>query len=102
MAKISSVFFHFFTQKKRLFFDDFFRQKITSFSLHFLSIFFKNVNTVKLDISGILRIFFFVFFYIFLPKKQAYFFAFFCSEKCHFFHLKKCKKNLQKYFILET
>lgn len=101
MAKISSVFFHFFTQKKRLFFDDFFRQKITSFSLHFLSIFFKNVNTVKLDISGILRICFSVFPYIFLSKKQAYFFAFFCSEKCHFFHPKKCKKNLQKYFILE-
>jgi hypothetical protein len=56
MAKISSVFFHFFALKKRLFFDDFFRQKMTSFSLHFLSIFFKNVNTVKLDISVILRI----------------------------------------------
>jgi len=65
---------------------------MTSFSLHFLSIFFKNVNTVKLDISRILRIFFFVFFYIFLSKKQAYFFAFFCSEKCHFFALKNAKK----------
>ena len=101
MAKISSVFFHFFAIKKRLFFDDFFRQKMTSFSLHFLSIFFKNANAVKLDISGILRICFSVFPYIFLSKKQAYFFAFFFSEKCHFFHPKKCKKSLQKYFILE-
>lgn len=92
MAKISSVFFHFFTPKKRLFFDDFFSQKITSFYLHFLSIFFKNLNTVKLDISRILRICFSVFPYIFLSKKQAYFFAFFCSEKCHFFTLKNAKK----------
>jgi hypothetical protein len=73
MAKISSVFSHFFSLKKRLFFDVFFRQKITSFYLHFLSIFFKNVNTVKLDISGILRIFFLVFFYIFLPKNRHIF-----------------------------
>lgn len=102
MGKISSVFFHFFAQKKRLFFDDFFRQKMTSFSLHFLSIFFKNANNVKLDISRILRISFFFFFLHFSSKKQAYFFAFFCSEKYHFFRPKKCKKNLQKYFILET
>ena len=95
MAKISSGFSHFFALKKRLFFDDFFRQKMTSFSLHFFSIFFKNKNTVKLDISRILRICFFTFFF----QKTG---IFFCSEKCHFFHLKKCKKNLQKYFILET
>ena len=92
MAKISSFFFHFFAQKKRLFFDDFFRQKMTSFSLHFLSIFFKNANTVKLDISRILLISFFFFFYIFLPKKQAYFFAFFSLKNVIFFAIKNAKK----------
>ena len=92
MAKISSVFFHFFTPKKRLFFDDFFRQKITSFYLHFLSIFFKNVNTVKLDISGILRIFFFVFFSFFCQKNRHIFLRFFALKNVIFFTLKNAKK----------
>ena len=61
------------------FFDVFFRQKMTSFCLHFSSRFFKNENVVKLDISRILRISFFVFIFIFFAKKQAYFFAFFRS-----------------------
>ena len=85
MAKISSVFFHFFAIKKRLFFDDFFRQKMTSFSLHFLSIFFKNTNTVKLDISRILRIFFFIFFLHFSSKKTGIFFCVFFLLKMSFF-----------------
>ena len=84
MAKISSVFFHFFTQKKRLFFDDFFSQKMTSFSLHFLSIFFKNVNTVKLDISRILCICFFIFLH-FSSKKTGIFFCVFLLLKMSFF-----------------
>ena len=65
---------------------------MTSFSLHFLSIFFKNVNTVKLDISGILRICFFVFPYIFLSKKQAYFLRFFALKNVIFFTIKNAKK----------
>ena len=93
MAKISSVFFHFFALKKRLFFDDFFRQKMTSFSLHFFSIFFKNINTVNLDISRILRICFFIFFYIFLPKKNRHIFLrFFSLKNVIFFTLKNAKK----------
>ena len=102
MAKISSGFSHFFALKKRLFFDDFFRQKMTFFSLHFLSIFFKNTNIVKLDISRIFHIFFFVFFTFFFPKNRHIFLRFFALKNVIFFTLKNAKKNLQKYFILET
>lgn len=92
MAKISSVFFHFFALKKRLFFDDFFRQKMTSFSLHFSSIFFKNANTVKLDMSRILRICFFIFFTFFFQKNRHIFLRFFALKNVIFFTLKNAKK----------